>query len=137
MISSITTFAAVTTTEGGQNFFELHAGDTMVLIVSALAVGFIHWLKWLSEPPSRRGHPTKLIGDTGLAMSLFIAAAAGLHYYGLLNMPLLVIVGVAIGMFKKDIQKAFQKFIQERATPGILALFRALVGSDKKDGEAK
>ncbi|WP_034335147.1 hypothetical protein [Deinococcus misasensis] len=114
-IVTLAALTVATAVEGGvptpHTVFEMNAGDLRVLLTLTLAVGFVHWLKWLSEPRSRRGHPTKLVGDIGVAMVLFWAFAAILQLWGKLNMPYLIITAVAVGMFKKDFQSKFRTWV--------------------------
>lgn len=117
LITTLAALAVATATEGREpgTVFELNAGDYRVLLVLTVAVGFVHWLKWVSEPKSRRGNPSKLIGDIGIAMALFWVGAAMLQLIGKLNMPYLIIAAVGIGMFKKDFQGKFKSWLLSMA----------------------
>lgn len=126
---TVLTGLTVATVEGraqqaDTGLFELYAGDWRILLVCTFAVGFVHWLKWQSEPKSRRTHATKLWGDIGVAMCLFWVGAALLHLWGKLNMPYLIIMAVGIGMFKKDFQAWFKK------------MFFGMLEAQKKEGSS-
>ncbi len=103
MISNLAMVALPALSESStSNFFALNAHDPRVLLAASVGVGLLQWLKWKSDPRTRKKDNWRMVGDIGLAMSLIFLVSALLAVLGWLNMPTLVIATVLLGFMGKD-----------------------------------
>ena len=103
MISNVVLAALPALSEASaSNFFALNAHDPRVLLAASVGVGLLQWLKWKSDPRTRKKDNWRMVGDIGLAMSLIFLVCAILAVMGWLNMPSLVIATVFLGFMGKD-----------------------------------
>lgn len=119
---------------GNSGFFEINAHDPNVLLAAMCAVGFLQWLKWVSDLRSRRKNPWKVVGDIGLAMSLIWGWAALLVLFEQiktsflavgLNMPWLVLGVLCCGFIGRDL---FDREAQTEVKTGVRKVIRSLAG---------